>query len=199
MSNHYFSKEPKSKMKRGLIQTKLRGKPYEFLTASGLFSSKRIDKGTRILIENMILPKEGRLLDLGCGIGVIGLVAASINQGLNVTLTDVNKRATAIAKENTERMKLKNVRILTGNIYDPIKDEKFDIIISNPPVSAGMSKIIKVIVEGAIEHLTSYGTIQLVIQWNKGGRTLAKILEKSFGGFEILERKSGYRVFCSRL
>jgi 16S rRNA (guanine1207-N2)-methyltransferase len=199
VSNHYFSKKPKSKIERGLIRTNLRGKYYEFLTASGLFSNKRIDLGTRILIENMILPKKGRLLDLGCGNGVIGLVAASINRGLNVTLTDVNERATAIAKENAERMKLNNIRILTGHIYEPIKNEKFDIIITNPPVSAGMNKIIRIIVEEAIEHLNSCGVIQLVIQWNKGGRTLAKLLENSFGSFEVLKRKSGYRVFISRL
>jgi 16S rRNA G1207 methylase RsmC len=144
----------------------------------------------------MRLPENGTLLDLGCGYGVIGLVAASLKPELYVTMTDVNKRATAIAKENVERMQLSNVRVINGNLYDPIKNEKFDAIISNPPISAGM-EIVKLMVYGAVDHLNSGGTIQLVIKWNKGGRILSNFLEDIFGGFEILKRRSGYRIFLS--
>jgi 16S rRNA (guanine1207-N2)-methyltransferase len=199
VSNHYFSKKPQSEIKKGLIKTMLRGKKYSFNTASGVFSTKKIDNGTRILIENMRLPEKGDLLDLGCGYGVIGIVAASLNPNLNVTLTDVNERATSLAKINVYRNGLKNVKILNGYIYEPITYENFDVIISNPPISAGMNKIVKRIIYDSTKHLKSKGTLQLVIQWNKGGRTLAKYLNDVFGSYQVLARKSGYRVLLSFL
>lgn len=199
MSNHYFSSKPQSEIKKGLIKTTLRGRNYSFLTVSGVFSTKKIDNGTRILIENMRLPEEGNLLDLGCGYGVIGIVAASLNPNLYVTLTDVNERAASIAKINVERIGLKNIKILNGFIYEPINQEKFDAIISNPPISAGMNKIVKRLIYDSVKHLNSKGTLQLVIQWNKGGRTLAKYLNDVFGSYQVLARKSGYRVLLSFL
>ena len=66
------------------------GFQLEFVTSSGVFSHKRIDNGTRLLVESMVLPSEGRVLDLGCGYGVIGITAAKKNPDLRVWMTDVN-------------------------------------------------------------------------------------------------------------
>ena len=90
MSDHYFSSRPKSRVEMGVIDAFLRGRRYRLVTATGLFSAKKIDLGTRVLVESMLIPEEGRLLDLGCGIGVIGVVAASLSPGLAVT---ANSRA----------------------------------------------------------------------------------------------------------
>lgn len=199
MSNHYFSVKPQSEIKKGIIRAELKGRKYDFLTASGIFSTKKIDNGTRILIDTMKLPEKGNLLDLGCGYGVIGIVAASLNPTLNVTLTDVNERATAIAKINVKKMGLKNVKTLTGYLYEPVFHEKFDVIVSNPPISAGMNTIVKRLIYDSVEHLNSKGSLQLVIRWNKGGRTLSNYLIDVFGSYQVLTRKSGYRVFLSFL
>lgn len=197
LSNHYFSEEPKSKKNIGVIKTRIKGKQYSFYTASGIFSSKKIDLGTRILIDSMRLPENGKILDIGCGIGVIGIIAALINPRLDIIMTDINKRAIQISRENVENYGLTNVRVKTGNLYEPLYNEKFDVIISNPPVSAGMQKVVKKIVNGAPQHLKKEGSLQIVIQWNKGGKTLIRYLEKSFDNVEVLERKSGYRVFLA--
>ena len=86
---HYFSEQPKSKMRLGLIRTYLRGKSFEFMTASGVFSPRQIDLGTRLLIECMALPQKGCVLDVGCGYGAIGIAAAIFNPRLSVTMVDV--------------------------------------------------------------------------------------------------------------
>lgn len=200
VSDHYFSPEPDSRLEYGLIDTVLRGRRYRFLTASGVFSAKKVDKGTRVLVESMAVPREGRLLDVGCGIGVIGLVAAAESPSLIVTLTDVNHRATMVAARNVEKMRLGNVRVLTGSLYEPVTGEEFDVIVSNPPISAGMRKVVEPLVRGAHSHLSGGGCLVVVVQSNKGGRTLAGFLDKCFGGHEVLERKSGYRVLraCRR-
>jgi 16S rRNA (guanine1207-N2)-methyltransferase len=198
VSGHYFSPDPDSRLEYGLIDTVLRGRRYRFLTASGVFSAKRVDNGTRILVEAMSIPRTGRLLDVGCGIGVIGLVAASESPSLEVTLIDVNPRATMVAARNVERMGLGNVRVLTGNLYEPVAGEKFDVVVSNPPISAGMRKVVEPLVRGARDHLAVAGRLLVVVQSNKGGRTLAGFLDEWFGGHQVVERGSGYRVLSAR-
>lgn len=198
VSGHYFSPDPESRLEYGFIDTVLRGRRYRFLTASGVFSARRVDNGTRILVEAMPIPGAGRLLDLGCGIGVIGLVAAVESPGLEVTLTDVNPRATMVAARNVARMGLGNVRVLTGSLYEPVEGEVFDVVVSNPPISAGMRRVVEPLVRGARDHLVLGGRLLVVVQSNKGGRTLAGFLDEWFGGHEVLERGSGYRVLSAR-
>jgi len=197
VSGHYFSPDPDSRLEYGLIDTVLRGRRYRFLTASGVFSAKRVDNGTRVLVEAMPLPGAGRLLDVGCGIGVIGLVAAVESPGLDVTLTDVNPRATMVAARNVERMGLGNVRVLRGSLYEPVEGEMFDMVVSNPPISAGMKKVVGPLVRGARDHLAVGGRILLVVQSNKGGRTLEGFLDEWFGRHEVVDKKSGYRVLSA--
>jgi 16S rRNA G1207 methylase RsmC len=191
---HYFSKNPTSPEKRGLIKCTLRGIGLEFLTASGIFSYKRIDNGTRLLVESMVLPDEGRFLDLGCGYGVVGVTAALINSCLEVTMTDVNSRAVALAAENAVRNNAMNITTRLGNLYEPVVNAKFETIATNPPISAGIARVVEPIIVNASAHLKIGGSLQLVVQSNKGGRTIAALIEKAFGEAQILARGGGYRV-----
>jgi 16S rRNA G1207 methylase RsmC len=197
LSNHYFSSTPSSKLKRGIIKTVLRGQEYSFLTASGLFSYKRIDNGTRLLVESMKIPKKGIFLDMGCGIGVIGLVAANENPDLIVIMSDVNTRAIKIACENIQRMGLENTKVVTGFLYEPFKGRFFDTIVSNPPISAGINRVLKSLVLQSPKYLKTRGSIQLVIKTNKGGNIMSSFLDQSFGNHKIIERKGGHRVLFS--
>ena len=132
MSNHYFVKHPKSKLDLGILRTYFRGRLFEFVTASGVFSRTRIDPGTRLLIEFMILPERGSVLDVGCGYGPVGIAAATFNPNLKVVMTDVNERAVWLAKENAKRNALQNVEVKQGFLYEPVGDMRFEIILSNP-------------------------------------------------------------------
>ena len=194
VAEHYFTEQPTSKPEPGLIRCTLRGLSLEFLTDSGVFSHRRIDAGTRLLIESVILPTEGALLDLGCGYGPIGIVAARLSTRLSVLMTDINARAVALAEENAARNRARNVRALQGSLYEPVEGLEFDVIISNPPISAGMRRVVEPLVEGSVGHLRDGGSLQLVVQSNKGGRTLAGLMEEAYGGVEVVARRGGYRV-----
>ena len=194
VSEHYFSEKPTSAEERGLIKCTLRGLKLEFVTSSGVFSHKRIDNGTRLLIESMELPDEGRLLDLGCGYGAIGVTAALLQPRLEVTMTDINSRAVGLAGENAKRNDVKNAVALQGNLYEPVEETTFDAIITNPPISAGMAKVVEPIIAGAPQHLNVGGSLQLVVQSNKGGRTVSAFIEEAFGEAYVLAKGSGYRV-----
>ena len=102
VTDHYFSSEPKSEERFGLVRASLCGRNFEFLTASSVFSKTKIDLGTQLLIESMVLPKTGTYLDIGCGYGVVGIVAAKLNPKLCVFMTDVNVRAVRLARKNLQ-------------------------------------------------------------------------------------------------
>jgi len=194
---HYFASNPKTKPRYGLIHTYLRGKPFEFLTASGVFSKQRVDLGTRLLIESMLLPKKGCALDIGCGYGAVGIAAAALNERLYVFLTDVNRRAVWLARQNLEKNMITNAEARHGCLYKPVKDVIFDCILSNPPVSAGMETVKAIIVE-APRHMACGSVFQMVIRSKVGGKRFCGIFEESFGNVEVLARESGYRVLLSR-
>jgi 16S rRNA (guanine1207-N2)-methyltransferase len=194
---HYFTANPKSEAKLGLIQTHLRGLPFEFLTASSVFSKKQVDKGTRLLIENMILPETGCILDLGCGYGAIGIAAATLNPNSHVIMTDINKRAVHLAKENIERNKITNAEAKYGHLYEAVEEKRFNCILSNPPVSAGMETV-KAIITHAPKIMAEKATFQMVVRSKIGAKTLPTIFNATFGDCKVLARESGYRVLLAK-
>ena len=195
--NHYFAEHPKSKMRLGIIHTHLRGIHFEFLSASGVFSKKRVDLGTRLLIESMVLPQEGYVLDIGCGYGAVGIAAAIFNPNLRVIMVDVNERAVRLARQNAEKNYVSNVEVRRGYLYEPVKDLVFNCVLSNPPVSAGMETV-KAIISEAPEHMASKALFQMVVKSKIGGKRLLMVFEEAFGNIEVLARKSGYRVLMSK-
>jgi len=183
-------------VKLGLVRCRLRGMGFEFLTSSGIFSHKKLDLGTRLLVESMVLPESGRVLDVGCGYGPVGIVAARLVPGLEVWMTDVNERAVRLAERNCERNDVACV-VREGDLYGPVGEMEFDVVLSNPPFSAGMRRVVEPLVDGAWDHLVEGGSLQAVVRTNVGGRALAGLMEGRFGGVEVLGRGSGFRVLRS--
>lgn len=195
-SEHYFTANPKSEPRLGLIRTTLLGRRFEFLTSSGIFSKEKVDLGTRLLIENMILPEKGCVLDMGCGYGPIGIAAAIMKPLVQVLMTDVNVRAVRLARKNIELNKAWNATVKHGKLYEPVKDKCFGCILSNPPVSAGMETV-QAIVREAPNHLALKGHLQMVMKSKVAGKRLSSIFEDAFGNVSILARGSGYRILMS--
>ena len=195
-AEHYFTENPRSEKRYGLITAVINGMQYEFLTCSGVFSPKGIDKGTFILAENMRLKPDGDVLDFGCGYGTIGTVAAGLTSG-KVLMSDINKRAIELAKKNIKRNRLSNAQARQSNIFEKIP-EKFDAILLNPPFTAGMDVVFAMLGQSK-EHLKPDGTIQVVARHNKGGARLKARLLELFGNCEETAKEAGYRVYLSTL
>jgi 16S rRNA (guanine1207-N2)-methyltransferase len=195
---HYFSSAPKSKERFGLVRTSLCGKPFEFLTASSVFSKRKIDCGTRLLIESMVLPEAGCVLDIGCGYGAVGISVAKLNPKLRVVMTDVNARAVRLAKKNLSLNRVPNAEVRCGLFYEPVADLKFNCILSNPPVSAGMETV-KAIVTGAPSVMTAEANFQMVIRSKIGAKLLPALFTETFGNCGVAARESGFRVLLGKL
>ncbi len=195
---HYFSSAPKSKERFGLVRTSLCGKPFEFLTASSVFSKRKVDCGTRLLIESMVLPEAGCVLDIGCGYGVVGIVVAKLNSKLRVVMTDVNARAVRLAKKNVALNRVTSAEVRYGFFYEPVEDLRFNCVLSNPPVSAGMETV-KAIVKGAPSVMVADASFQMVIRSKIGAKILPALFTETFGNCTVLARESGFRVLMGKV
>lgn len=193
---HYFTQNPKVPLKKEKFKTRIAGHDLIISSASGIFSIKEIDFGTRLLIENSKIIGSD-ILDLGCGYGIIGLGIKKIHPDINVTMVDVDERAVRLSKENCELNKV-NAEIMKSDIFSNpnLKDRKFDVILTNPPFSAG-KKICFNFIEESFKHLKKGGLLQLVAPHNKGGESLKKKMLEIFGNAGELAKKSGYRVYIS--
>lgn len=194
VSQHYFSRKPLRKGKRRYISLFIHGYTFEFLTYSSLFSGREVDIGTKLLLENIKLPDEGNVLDIGCGYGVIGIVLAKINPRLTVYMVDINDLAIKTAKYNAQLNSVSDhVIILKGNLYEPVKDIMFKAIYSNPPLSAGRNVVSQLIIE-AKKYLDNDGFLQIVLA--KGHEYYLKLIEKNYVNIEKKSRK-GYLILVA--
>jgi 16S rRNA G1207 methylase RsmC len=191
---HYYTEEPKSTYRERTIKANIRGFDLTLKSASGIFASRDVDTASKLLIENAELPEKGKILDLGCGYGMIGVVAAKACPNCSVILTDINRRATALAAENLKQNYVKNAKVRQGDVYVAVKDEKFDLILLNPPMTAGREIVMRMI-RGAPEHLNKNGSLQIVARKSKGGEFLFKEMDKLFSKTEVLAKSGGFWVY----
>ena len=192
---HYFTQNPTSELKITKVKTTLKNKEIEIYTASGLFSIKRIDVGTEILVNKAVIRNNYKILDLGCGYGIVGIALMLNNSSLKLTFSDINERAIKITKMNLDKYKLK-AETIQSNGFENIK-EKFDTILLNPPQTAGKELCFK-LMEDSYQHLEDKGTLQIVARHNKGGKALSEKMEEIFGNVKELVKQAGYRVYLSK-
>jgi len=165
---------------------------FIFETCTGLFSPRYIDKGTLIMLDNIDFQKDDIVLDLGCGYGVVGIIAAKIISAEQIYMSDVNPIAVSYAVKNALRNGVEGVNIQISDVYESFGDMNFTKIICNPPYHTDFS-VAKRIIEGAFYRLLPEGTLYLVTkrkEWYK--RKCISV----FGGVKIIE-KDNYFVFKS--
>lgn len=195
MSQYFDNENLESDVK--LIEENIFNQLFHFLTDRGVFSKRRLDKGSRILLENInILDLESNILDLGCGYGVIGIIISKINKNVQTTGVDVNKRAIELAKKNKELNKVSNIKFLVSDVYENI-NSKFKTIITNPPIRAG-NRIVDQFLFQAKDYLEEDGTLYFVMNKNQGAKTYLKRLEKVYKT-EVLKKKQGFYVISCKL
>ncbi len=192
--DHYFSPKPTSPSRRRWVRLAVGERVFEFATDRGVFSYGAVDRGTRLLLEALEVHPGDEVLDVGCGYGVVGIVAAArVPQGRAV-LVDVNQRAVALSRENAQHNRVHNVEVLAGDLYGPVRGRRFDVVVTNPPIRAGRA-VLRALVEGAREHLRPGGRFYLVARTAQGARTLGRMVGEVFGNVQEVARGGGYRVY----
>lgn len=159
-------------------------------TSPGLFSPRAVDRGTLAMLScTDFLPGE-RILDLGCGYGIVGICAARIAGDHGVVLLDSDPEAVAAAKRNADRNGVPGVRVLLSNAFAELEDTGYDWILSNPPYHTDFS-IAKTFIEKGFNRLRIGGRMLMVTKRRDWYRN--KFIAV-FGGVRITESE-GYFVF----
>lgn len=194
MSDHYFSENPTSDKEHREVTGVIRGLEFTFISDAGVFSKTRVDTGTKLLIESVDFQGAKRVLDLGCGYGPIGIVVAKFMPDSTVTMVDVNGRAVELANLNIQLNNILNATVFCGDGFLPIRSEKFDLILTNPPIRAGKAVLYRLI-EESVEHLNPGGRFCSVLRTKQGARTYRNQMDTVFANTIELAKGSGYRVF----
>ncbi|MCQ2531172.1 MAG: methyltransferase [Saccharofermentans sp.] len=201
---HYFDAEPITESVKKTVDYRVNGMNFSFVTDTNTFSRSGVDKGTDLMITTVIddikargAHKGERLLDLGCGWGVVGITMKKVFMTFDVTQTDVNSRAVKLSKENAELNRVKIDFQVAGDVCEGIPaDKKFDIVMTNPPVRAG-KKTVFAFYDQAYEHMDQGATIYVVLQRKQGAPSSEKKLTELFGNCETIAISGGYHIMKS--
>ena len=193
--DHYFTNNENLKSEIKNLSYSYNGYDFIFMSDNGVFSKTKIDYGSKLLLETYLKNTsiKGKTLDVGCGYGFIGLVLAKVLQ-VPITMVDVNKRALHLAKRNADNLKL-NVNIIESNGYENIS-EKYDVIITNPPVRAGKKVLLDILVN-AKEYLNENGELWYVLRKDQGAKSIAKFLNEHYK-IENVKKSNGFYIFSCK-
>lgn len=191
---HYYSEKQSSPPNLSVINININNDSFRLFTAPGLFSKDKVDIATRLLITSIVIPPKSKVLDLGCGYGVVGISFLRRDSSLEIVFSDVNERALFLARKNLDSLGLKG-KVKKSFLFEGLSG-KFDFVLSNPPMAAGRKTCFRLI-QDSYSHLKKNGCLFLVARHKKGGEMLGNKMLEVFGNMEAIAKKSGFRVYKS--
>jgi 16S rRNA (guanine1207-N2)-methyltransferase len=193
---HYFrTPDPAKPPSRRELDLVLAGREVTLTVTGGVFSSERIDLGTRVLLREVPPPPPaGDLLDLGCGWGPLAITQALQSPDATVWAVDVNALALELTAANAQRAEVSTVRaVLPDDVPDSVR---FAAIWSNPPIRIGKAALHELLLRW-LPRLVPGGQAHLVVQRHLGADSLHRWLQESLPAGWTVERAGsakGYRV-----
>jgi 16S rRNA (guanine1207-N2)-methyltransferase len=193
---HYFSADPSVPFRRVPVTASVWGHSLPLVSGSGVFAQGRVDLGTGVLFRETSPPDGGRILDLGCGYGAIGLAIATAVPTADITGVDVNERALLLANENAEALGVSSrFRALRPDAVAP--DATYDEIWSNPPIRIGKAALHELLLAW-LPRLVPGGRAVMVVGRNLGADSLQRWLVEQGYPTERLASAKGFRVLETR-
>ena len=166
-----------------------------YLTLPGVFNHGKLDTGTALLLEYLAVPKHGKVLDLGCGSGVIGLSMKAREANLSVTLADVDAMALQSARLNSARLNLPAEIIASDGLAQ--LTGRFDFIFTNPPFHQGKDtnyQFAEQLFKQAKQHLVNEGQLWVVANNHLPYESWAK---EHFANVELAAQEKGFKVIVA--
>lgn len=99
----------------------------------GLIPRPETEELAEWLLKNTTLPEAPRILDMGCGSGVLGLTLAAEIPAAQVTLADLSADALALTRENAAELEITNARFVESDLFSALGDGAYDLIVANLP------------------------------------------------------------------
>lgn len=191
---HYFDAEPSTASRPAIVELALPDLRLPLTTDRGVFGTKGVDPGTKLLLLDGPRPdpgEVGHLLDLGCGYGPIAITLAARSPAATVWAVDVNERARALTAANADAAGLANVRVAAPD--EVPADVRFAGIWSNPPIRIGKPALHELLLTW-LGRLAPGATAHLVVQKHLGADSLARWLTEQGHPTTKLRSRAGYRL-----
>lgn len=175
-----------------MIEIDLKNISMKFETSDTVFSPMSIDRGTMAMLSQINFTENDFVLDLGCGYGVVGILASKLIGCDKVVMCDISEEAIILSKINAESNEVGAVTIIQSDGLNNIINDNFTLIIFNPPYHTDFS-VAKSFIEKGYKKLVLGGKMYLVtkrLDWYKNKMTTI------FGGVRVMEL-DGYYVFIA--
>lgn len=201
MTQQYFEESPSVASDPKKVTVAIAGTEYVFTTDRGVFAYEKVDKATRILLdvfhEKFYGPSPIKVVDVGCGYGVIACSLADRFESASIVGVEPNERARELTKLNYES-NIGDARLIVVS-PDDVEGIAPDLIVSNPPIRIGKEALHDLLASWA-SVLKPGGQMWLVIAKNLGADSTAVFLEeKTELSVKRVASKKGFRVLvCSR-
>ncbi len=195
MNDMYFARTPESISRPERFTASWQGTDFTFWTDAGVFSRGEIDRGSEILLRAVPEDLAGRVLDLGCGWGLIGTVLGKTRKNIRMVLCDVNQRAVELAQRNLRENGVEGEAVLSDGFE--CLSGSFDAVVTNPPIRAGKKVIYRLFGEAAA-HLAPGGALYLVIRRQQGAESALRYLRQLFETAQTADKSGGFWVIVCR-
>ena len=189
--SQYFDNNNNIKHNKKIIEFYFNDKKYNLYSDNGVFSKDKFDYGTRLLLDSIDISKlSGNVLDLGCGIGVVGIILGTINENINIDMVDINERAISLVRDNLTLNKVK-ANAFSSDVYSNV-NKKYDYIITNPPIRAG-KEVVRKFLFGGYDYLNDNGMLYFVMRKDHGVKSMIKELESKYN-VTIVNKDKGFYI-----
>lgn len=189
--SQYFDNDNNIKHNKKIIEFYFNDKKYNVYSDNGVFSKDKFDYGTRLLLDSIDISKlSGNVLDLGCGIGVVGIILGTINKNINIDMIDINDRALSLVRDNLILNKVK-ANVFSSDVYSNV-NKKYDCIITNPPIRAG-KEVVRKFLLGGYDYLNDNGILYFVMRKEHGVKSMIKELENKYN-VTIINKDKGFYI-----
>lgn len=182
-----------------LVEAALAGHAIQYFTRPGVFSMEHLDEATATLADVMTVLPGDDVLDLGCGSGPLGLVAARLNGAGRVTFADIDSEAVRCVARAIEASDLAGrVDVVQSDVASALLDRRFDRVVCNPPFHVGKATDLDVprqFIADAWQVLRPGGSLQLV-----ANRTLPyeRVIDETFGNLTTVVDRPRFKVLSAR-
>ena len=189
--SQYFDNDNNIKHNKKIIEFYFNDKKYNLYSDNGVFSKDKFDYGTRLLLDSIDISKlSGNVLDLGCGIGVVGIILGTNNKNINIDMIDINERAISLVRDNLTLNKVK-ANVFSSDVYSNV-NKKYDYIITNPPIRAG-KEVVRKFLLGGYDYLNDNGILYFVMRKDHGVKSMIKELESKYN-VTIVNKDKGFYI-----